>query len=137
MIKNKLKRHVELSFSTKTFIGIVSSCLIGTIFTILLSIFFSYILSKSPEISSFISAYFIISVLSGSFVCGFIGSKLMQFKGLLSGLICSVPFLSIMFFIMIFACDGKIMPHVIILFLFIILFSIIGGITSANIKRRK
>ncbi len=137
MSKNNTKRRIELSEPIKSIVGIIISSLIGIAVSLILSIFFSYILSKSPEISSFISVYFIISVLFGAFVCGFLGSKLLQFKGLVSGMICSLLYLFITVFIMLFASNGKLSPFVAILLLFIVLFGIIGGITSANMKRRK
>ncbi len=137
MSKNNKKRRIELSGPIKTIVGISISCLIGIITSLLLSIFFSYILSKSPEISSFVSVYFVISVLLGVFISGFLGSKLLQFKGLISGLICSIPYSLTTIFIMLFASNGQLSPFVAILLIFIMIFGIIGGITSANMKRRK
>lgn len=134
---NKIKKHIEFSLPVKTIIGISLSCIIGIVFSLLLSVFFSYILSKSPEISKFISAYFIISVLSGAFACGFAGSKLLDFKGIVSGIICSFPFSAIIFTIMFLVSDGKLSVYSMMLFLFIVVLCAAGGIVSANMKRRK
>ncbi len=137
MVKKRTKRHLELSAPIKSVLGMSVSCLIGILISILLSIFFSYILSKSPEISKFISLYFIISVLSGAFACGFTASKLLNFKGLISGLICSLPFSIVILSIMLLASSGNLSVYSIIILVFIVVLCVIGGIVSSNIKRRK
>ena len=137
MLKKRNKRHTELSTPIKTVLGILISCSIGVFISIILSIFFSYILSKSPEISKFISIYFILSVLSGSFTCGFTASKLLNFKGLFSGLICSFPFSTVILSIMLFASNGTLSATSFIIICFIVLLCVIGGIVSSNMKRRK
>lgn len=137
MGKKISKRHIELGTPIKTLLGIIIPCMIGILVSFILSIFFSYVLSKSPEISKFISIYFIISVLSGAFFCGFSASKLLNFKGLISGLICSFPFLSLVLFVMLLASDGKLSVFSIVFLVFVIVVSVIGGIVSSNMKRRK
>lgn len=137
MGKNRTKRHIELSNPIKIILGITISCSIGVFISFLISVIFSYILSNSPEISRFISIYFIISVLLGAFACGFVGSKLLNFKGLFSGLICSFPFTLIIFSIMLFASNGVLSALSAILFVFIIVICVLGGIVSSNMKRRK
>ena len=137
MNKKRTKRHMELSTPIKTVLGILFPCLIGVFISILLSIFFSYILSKSPEISKFISLYLIISVLSGSFICGFTASKLLNYKGLFSGLICSLPFSFVILSIMLLASDGNLSASSLIIICLIILLCVVGGIVSSNMKRRK
>lgn len=137
MDKKRTKKHMEFSAPIKNIIGILNSSLIGVLTSFLLSVFFSYILSKSPEISKFISLYFIISVLSGAFVCGFISSKLLNFKGIFSGLICSLPFAAVILSIMLFASSGQLSIITVVLLVFIVLLSVVGGIVSSNMKRRK
>lgn len=137
MGKNRTKKHVEFSAPIKNIIGIFISSLIGVLISFLLSVFFSYILSKSPEISNFISIYFIISVLSGAFTCGFASSKLLNFKGIFSGLICSLPFTAVTLSIMLFASSGQLSILTVVLLIFIVLLSVVGGIVSSNMKRRK
>ena len=137
MNKKRAKRHMELSAPIKTVLGILFPCLIGVFISILLSIFFSYILSKSPEISKSISLYFIISVLSGAFTCGFTASKLLNCKGLFSGLICSLPFSFVILSIMLLASDGNLSASSLIIICLIILLCVFGGIVSSNMKRRK
>ncbi|MBQ8765626.1 MAG: TIGR04086 family membrane protein [Clostridia bacterium] len=137
MLKKINKKYSELSISTKTFIGILISALLGFTVSVLLSLLFSYILSNSPEVSSFINIYFIISILFGSFTCGFTGNKLLSFNGLLSGLTCSILYLVIIISFMLIFSDGNITLYSLVLFIFSIFVSVIGGIVSANMKRRK
>lgn len=137
MGKKIIKKRIELNTPIKTILNIIISSLIGAIVSLLLSIIFSYILSKSPEVSGFITIYLIISVLSGAFICGFIGNKLLYFRGIVSGLICSFPFLLIILCIMLIASDGMLSGLSVLLYLFIIFFSLFGGIISSNMKRRK
>ena len=137
MGKKTIKKRIELNTSIKTILNIIISSLIGAVVALLLSIIFSYILSKSPEVSGFISIYLIISVLSGAFICGFIGNKLLLFRGIVSGLICSFPYLLIILCIMLIASDGMLSGLSVLLYLFIIFFSLSGGIVSSNMKRRK
>ena len=137
MRKKLAKRYVESSMPVRVIMGIVLSCAIGFFVSFLLSVLFSYILSKSPEITNFIGIYFIISVLSGSFVSGFIGSKVLYFKGIVSGLICSVFYSILVLSVMLFTSDGNLSITFILLFIFIVFSSVIGGVTSANLKRRK
>lgn len=137
MRKKLAKRYVESSMPVRVIMGIVLSCAIGFLVSFLLSVLFSYILSKSPEITNFISIYFIISVLSGSFVCGFIGSKVLYFKGIVSGLICSIFYSILVLSVMLFTSDGILSITIILLLIFIVLSSVVGGVTSANLKRRK
>ncbi len=137
MKKNLVKNYNDLSTPIQIIIGITVSCLIGTISSIILSILFSYVISRSPVISNFISLYFIISVVFGAFVCGFLSSKLLKFKGIISGLISAFSFILLILLIMLIASNGSLSPYVILLVLFVVLFSIVGGIVSANMKRRK
>lgn len=137
MLKKINKKYSELSMSVKTFIGIIISALFGFAVSVLLSLLFSYILSNSPEVSSFINIYFIISILFGAFICGFTGNKLLSFNGLLSGLMCSVLYLTIIISLMLIFSDGNIMAYSLVFFIFCVFVSIIGGIVSANMKRRK
>jgi putative membrane protein (TIGR04086 family) len=137
MGKKIIKKRFEANNSINIVLRILLSSLIGVSVSLLLSIIFSYILSKSPEINDFITIYFIISVLSGAFVCGFTGYMLLRFRGIVSGLICSFPYLLIILSIMLIASDGILSVISLLLYLFIVFFSLIGGIVSSNMKRRK
>ncbi len=137
MGKKVIKKRFEANNSINTVVKILLSSLIGVIVSLLLSIIFSFMLSKSPEINDFITIYFIFSVLSGAFVCGFTGYKLLHFRGIVSGLICSFPYLLIILSIMLIASDGMLSGLSILLYLFIVFFSLVGGIVSSNMKRRK
>ncbi len=137
MGKKNIKKRFVLNAPIKTVLGIIIPCFIGISVSLILSILFSYILSNSSEISEFISLYFIISVLSGAFICGFTGSKLLNLKGLFSGLICSIPFSLCTFLIMFIKSDNQLSISALILFLIILIISTVGGIVSSNMKRRK
>ncbi len=137
MGKTIIKKRIELNATIKTILGIIISSIIGVTVSLLLSVIFSYILSKSPEVSKFIGLYFVISVLSGAFVCGFTGNKLLNFRGIVSGLICSLPFSIFILLIMLVTSNGILSGISVLLFVFIIVFSLFGGIVSSNMKRRK
>ena len=137
MLKKINKKYSELNVYVKNIIGIFISSLSGFCLSIVLSLIFSYILSKSYVIPDYIILFFIISVLIGAFLNGYIGNKLLKYNGLFSGLICSVLYTGLIILLMIFLSDLNLSVNSIILFIFVILFSVTGGIVSANIKRRK
>ncbi len=137
MRKKISKKQKEISLPIKSILGLSVSCLIGAIITIIFSFLFSYILSKSPEISKISSLYFIVSILIGGLVCGFISTKLLSFKGLISGLLSSVPLTIIIFTIMLLFSNGRLNNFSVIVLFTILISTTIGGIISANTKRRK
>ena len=137
MGKKFIKKRYEANNSIKTVLSILLSSLIGVLVSLLLSIIFSFILSKSPEINDFITIYFIISVLAGAFICGFAGYKILHFRGIVSGLICAFPYMLIILSIMLIASGGMLSGLSILLYLFIVFLSLVGGIVSSNMKRRK
>ena len=137
MHKKLSKRKNEISLPVKNIVSVFLSTLLGTISSLLVSIFFSYVLSKSAEISDYYYIYIIFSFIIGSFTCGFSGSSMLPFKGLVSGLICCVPYTILMYIFMFIFSDGKLSLYSFLLVFVIIVSSVIGGITNANIKRRK
>lgn len=137
MQKKLSKRKNEISLPVKNVFSFFLSTLFGTISSLLVSIFFSYILSNSAEISDYTFVYLIFSFIIGGFVCGFSGSSMLPFKGLVSGLMCCVPYTILMYILMFIFSDGKLSYSSLLLILVIIASSSIGGITNANIKRRK
>ena len=137
MSKKISKRKNEISLPVKNVLSFFLSTLFGTVSSLLVSILFSYILSKSAEISDYSFIYLIFSFIVGGFVCGFSGSSMLPFKGLVSGLMCCVPYTILMYILMFIFSDGKLSLYSFLLVLVIIVSSVIGGITNANIKRRK
>lgn len=137
MRKKISKKQKEISLPIKSIIGLSVSCLVGAVITIFFSFLFSYILSKSPEITKLSSVYFIVSILIGGLVCGFISTKLLSFKGLISGLLSSVPLIIIIFTIMLFFSNGRLNNFSVIVLFVVLISTTIGGIVSANTKRRK
>lgn len=137
MSKKQSKRKSEISLPVKNVLSFFISTLLGTISSLLVSILFSFILSNSSEISDYSFVYLIFSFIVGGFVCGFSGSSMLLFKGLVSGLICCVPYTIFMYIMMFIFSHGKLNPYSFLLVFVMIISSAIGGITSANIKRRK
>ncbi len=137
MRKKNNKPQKALSLSYKTILGLLFSTVIGFIATIIISLIFSFILSKSPEITGLSSIYFIVSIIVGGLICGFISTKILSLKGIFSGLISSVPLSVFVYSLMFFISNGKLNIYSFIIVFLILLSTTIGGIISANTKRRK
>ena len=137
MRKNTSRRKIELTFPVKNLIGLLVSSLIGTTTTLVATLIFSYLISNSETISSYSFIYLIFSVIIGGFLCGFIGSSILPFKGLVSGLMCSAPYTIIIYILLFIFSQGNLSAYSFLLVLLIMVSSIIGGITKANTKRRK
>ena len=95
------------------------------------------IISKTSILSGYLKIYFSICVGLGSIFGGFLSSKKCNFKGMLSGLLSSLPNSIIITIIMIVFSGGQLKESTIIIFLLIVICSILGGIIGANTKRRK
>lgn len=137
MQKKLSKRKNEISLPIKNILSFFLSTLFGTISSLLVSLLCSFILSNSSEISEYAFVYLIFSFIIGGFVCGFSGSSMLPFKGLVSGLMCCVPYTIIMYILMFAFSNGKLNSSSLLLIIVILVSSSIGGITNANIKRRK
>lgn len=137
MQKKLLKRKSEISLPVRNIIGICLSTLSGTISSLLVTVIFSYVLLNSAEISDYYFIYLMFSFIIGGFICGFSGSSTLQFKGIVSGLMCCVPYTIVMYILMFIFSNGKLNGISLLSVLVILISSVIGGITSANIKRRK
>ncbi|MBQ3524248.1 MAG: TIGR04086 family membrane protein [Clostridia bacterium] len=137
MRKKIAKRKKELPVSTKNIIGILISNGIGFTSIIILTFISSLILTKSSALTNSVSIYFIGSVTIGSLITGFIASKKCTFKGFISGIIASLPLMFCVTVVMLVFSHGRLIPETAILYVGIIVFSAIGGIISANTKRRK
>ncbi|MBR2953634.1 MAG: TIGR04086 family membrane protein [Clostridia bacterium] len=137
MQKKLSNRKNEISLPVKNILSFFLSTLFGTISSLLVSFIFSFILSNSAEISDYTFVYLIFSFIIGGFVCGFSGSSMLQFKGLVSGLMCCVPYTIVMYILMFIFSNGKLNASSLLSVLVIVISSSIGGMTNANIKRRK
>ena len=137
MSKKISKRKNEISLPMKNILNLLISSTLGVFSSLLVSLIFSFILSNTTKISDYTSIYLIFSFIIGGFVCGFSGTSMLMFKGVISGLICCVPYTIIMYLIMFVFSEGKLNLHSLLLILVIIFSSAIGGITNTNIKRRK
>ncbi len=137
MRKKIAKRKKELSVSTKNIIGILLASGVGFVSVIILTLIASLVLTKSSVLTNSIAIYFIGSVTIGALITGFIASKKCGFKGLVSGVISSLPLMFFITIIMLIFSHGRLIPETAILYFGIAIFSAIGGIISANTKRRK
>lgn len=137
MKKRFLKRKNEMSMPMKNFVSLSISSVIGNILTIFLTFIISYIISKSENIPSYLGILFLFCIACGNILSGFIASKRCNFKGIISGLICSIPNALIITLIILFFSNSKINEKTLLLYLFIIFCSSVGGIIGANTKRRK
>ena len=137
MRKKIAKRKKEQSISTKNIIGILLASGIGFIFIVLLTFIASLILTKSLSLTNSTAIYFIVSIAFGALITGFIASKKCEFKGLISGIVASLPLILFITVIMLIFSHGRLIAETIILYLGIIMLSATGGIISANTKRRK
>lgn len=131
------KRNISFPNNTNNILGILISALIGTVFTFLLTLILSYIISKTSVLPAYLKIYFSICVGLGSIVCGFISSKKCNYKGVISGVLSSIPNLILIFFIILIFSDGQLKLDILIIFFVSILSSSFGGIVGANTKRRK
>ena len=137
MRKKIARRKRERPTPIKNAIGIATASVIGIICTVLLSVICSYILMKSEVLSDTVGLYFIACVLCGAILNGFTASKKCTVKGILSGLIASIPFSLTVIIIMLFFTKGQLSFNTLFLCLGIVLCSTVGGIFGANTKRRK
>ncbi len=137
MHKKTTKRKNDISVVTKNIIGIGMSSLIGLIIVIILTLFVSAIISKAAVMSNTLSAYFIGCVMIGGIIAGFIASKMCGFKGIISGVVSSIPYGFGITVLMLIFSHGRLSPKTIILYIGILVCTAVGGIISANTKRRK
>lgn len=137
MPKKSFKRKNELSGPVKNFINLLFSSSLGLLSTIIITFIVSLIITSSSEYPKYTSVFFIISVIISCIISGFIASKKCNFKGIISGLLCSIPYSLFITVIMLFFTNCKLKESTIILYLIIIICSTIGGIVGANTKRRK
>lgn len=137
MRKKIAKRKKELPVSTKNIIGIPLASAVGFISIIILTLISSIILTKSTALTNSTAIYFIGSVSIGSLITGFIASKKCEFKGLISGIVASLPLMFFITVVMLIFSNGRLIFETIVLLIGVVLFSAIGGIISANTKRRK
>ena len=137
MRKKAIKRKNDMPIMAKNIVGICISSLIGLILVIILTLFMSAIISKSAVMSNTLPAYFLGCVMIGAIIVGFIASKMCKLKGFVSGFISSIPYGFGITVLMLIFSHGQLSSKTILLYIVIIVCSVIGGIISANTKRRK
>ncbi len=137
MLNKKIsRRKINYSLPVANILGLLISSTIGIVVIILLTLVISYIFSKSAYFPSYTGVYFCGCVGIGSLISGFLSAKKCNFKGFISGFICSFIIILFTTVIMLFFTNGMLNEMTLILFLIIIICSTIGGIISANTKKR-
>lgn len=136
LIKKTKKRKISFPVPLTNIIGLFLSSFTGIIVISILTFVISTIISKSSNYPSYTEIYFCLCIGLGSLISGYFAAKKCNFKGLISGFICS--FLTILFItiIMLFFTNGQLNEKTIILYLIIVICSTLGGIISANTKKR-
>lgn len=132
--KSKVKQDSTLS---KNLIGISVSSAVSIAILAFLTAIVSLIKLKSESIDNSYIMYFFACAAVSSFIGGFISSKFCTLKGIFSGLISSLVYNLILTIILLFVSDGQIKEITGILYALTTAFFVLGGIVSANTKRRK
>jgi|GEM_PF-5364396 len=139
MQKRTNKRKKELNPSIKIIVNFTRSSIIGTLVCLLFTLIFSFILTKRAMLNSeiIVLIYFVVSVLIGALVNGFISSRQGHFKGIISRLISSILYSLLILIFMLIASGNTLNSYCFILIVGIVIFAAIGGILGANIKRKR
>ncbi|MGN0569076.1 MAG: TIGR04086 family membrane protein [Candidatus Fimenecus sp.] len=135
--RNKSKNKSESMMPIQKIIITAVSGAAGTIISVLLTLIFSAVLSKSPALSDKLGIYFIISVLLGGFFCGLISSRKSRLKGIVAGALSSLFFCLFIFALMLIFSHGQLSSQTAFLAVAMIILCVVGGICGANMKRRK
>lgn len=137
MHKKIVKRKKELNLPLKNLVGILTANGVSLICTVFLTVLCSLILMKSQVLSSSLTMYFIGCLALGAVINGLVSSKKCSFKGILSGLLSSLPFAFFITVIMIFFTRGKLSLNTLYIWLTAAVCSTVGGILGANTRRRR
>lgn len=131
----KIGKRKEYPDLIKNLIGMCIAASIGIASCCIFTAIFSYILSKSQQISSNLGLYLIISAGIGAFFCGVISAKKCKLKGIISGAVSALPYSLIITVILLFTGGGQLIDKTGFIYLTVIILSILGGIMGANTKR--
>ncbi len=137
MRKKLAKRKKEVNIPTKNVLGILTANLIGTICAVIFTLLCSLLLQKAEILSGSLTVYFVVCITLGALINGFVAAKRCSIKGIFSGIISSLPYALIITVIMLFFSKGILNTNTIFLYLAVIIGSTVGGIFSANTKRRR
>lgn len=136
-MRKKLAKRKEYPVFVEKFVGIMLSTVVGVIITFLLSFLLSFIINKSEKIPENLCWHLLGIIIIGSFTNGFISTFRCKLKGIVIGLISAIPFSLFITVALLIFSNGQIEAKTGILYLFLFMFSIFGGIVGANTKRRK
>lgn len=137
MRKNNKPKVKTSSALSKNIIGITVSSAVSIIILVICTAIISLVLLKSETVAGSYIMYFFACSVASAFIGGFISSKLCTLKGLFSGLISSLVYNLMLTVILLFVSDGQIKAITGILYALTTAFFALGGIVSANTKRRK
>ena len=136
-MRKKLVKRKEYPLVIENAIGIVVSSVIGLIVTFVLSFLISLFLYNSLNLPENLHFYLASAIILGAFTNGFVSSFKCKLKGLVSGLIASIPFCLFLIIALLSFSNGQITSNTGFLYALIFIFSTLGGILGANTKRRK
>lgn len=136
-MRKKLTKRKEYPEIIENLIGITISSIVGITITFLLSMLLSFIINKSQYLPQNLSWYLMGAVAIGAFSNGFISTFRCKLKGIFSGLVSAILFSLFITVALLIFSNGHIESKTGLLFVFIFVFSTLGGILGANTKRRK
>lgn len=136
-MRKKLAKRKEYPEIVENFIGITISSVVGVLITFLLSIFFSFLLNKSQKLPENLSWYLMGVVIIGALSNGVLSTFRCKLKGIISGLVSATLFALFITVTLLVFSNGQIEGKTGIIYLLIFVFSALGGVLGANIKRRK
>lgn len=136
-MQKKLSSRKEYPEILQNVVWITISSIIAIIVTFILSFFFSLILNKSVTLPENPNFYLTGIALIGALINGVISTFKCKLKGVVSGVVTSIPFALFITIVLLSFSKGHIESKTGILYLLIFIVSAIGGILGANIKRRK
>ena len=136
-MRKKLTKRKEYPEIIENLIGITISSIIGIAITFLLSVLLSFIINKSQYLPQNLTWYLMGAVVIGAFSNGFISTFRCKLKGIFSGLVSAILFSLFITVALLIFSNGQIETKTGLLYVFIFVFSALGGVLGANTKRRK
>lgn len=133
ILPNNTKTDDAQSFIKQILIG--SAC--GIAATLLLVLIFGMVLTFSGMPLTIAPVLSVIALGIGSFVAGFISSKLTKSQGLIKGIVCGIVFAVLMVLIGLIFIKDSIGIFTLVKFIVIFLLSAFGGILGVNSKIRR
>lgn len=134
--ENKPTKPLLKSKKNNNFVDFILSIGIGLFFLITLLIMFSMLMINKDIAPKLLPFFMIIASVVSAFVSGFYLSRKIKFRGVIAGFISGLPLLLICLAILTIINKGKINSLPLALFLLTSISGILGGILSANTRKR-